>query len=80
MQAESLTVFEGTRVVNHQYPHFSGRHFVIDKDQGMILVVDRTVYNSMALQLLVNDGSNEDISRYFRLVFSNGKTKVYEVL
>jgi dolichyl-diphosphooligosaccharide--protein glycosyltransferase len=46
----------------------------------MILVVDRTVYNSMALQLLVNDGSNEDISRYFRLVFSNGKTKVYEVL
>ncbi|MFV0423108.1 STT3 domain-containing protein [Oleidesulfovibrio sp.] len=80
IQAESLTVFSGDTVTQRLYPHFNDKHFVIDKDAGMILIVDRTVFNSMGLQLLVDDGTNEDISRYFKLVFSNGKTKVFEVL
>ncbi|MDR1777892.1 MAG: hypothetical protein LBR31_08725 [Desulfovibrio sp.] len=61
----------------------SGRrnvHFFFNTITGEKLVMDETLYNSLMVQLLTGSPQDRRFSPYFRLVYDNVFSRIYEVL
>ncbi len=77
---ESVDILTPQGVQHKDYFRFNGVHLVIDTLSDTRYVMDAGMYDSMMVRLLVGDPQSEDIRPYFKLVFGNVHTRVYEVL
>ncbi len=78
--AESIDVFDDTGLQRQMYFRFNGRHFIFNRTTGDKLVIDDDMYNTLMVQLLLSSPEDPRFTPYFKLVFDNVHTRVYEVL
>ncbi len=78
--AESIDVLDDTGLQRQMYFRFNGRHFIFNRTTGDKLVIDDDMYNTLMVQLLLSSPEDPRFTPYFRLVFDNVHTRVYEVL
>nr|GBO95524.1 oligosaccharyltransferase PglB [Nitratidesulfovibrio sp. HK-II] len=78
--AESIDVLDDTGLNRQMYFRFNGRHFLFNRTTGDKLVIDDDMYNTLMVQLLLSSPEDPRFTPYFKLVFDNVHTRVYEVL
>ncbi len=77
--ASTIDVFEEKELLRRDYPREDGRHFLLNRLSGDKLVADDGFYRTLMVQLLVCPKNDPRFSPYFRLVFDNVTSRVYEV-
>jgi len=77
---ESIDIISETGVDHKDFFRFNGVHLVIDTISDTRFVMDENMYNSMMVRLLLADPQEASISRYFRLVYGNNHTRIFEIL
>lgn len=78
--AESIDVLDDTGLQRQMYFRFNGRHFIFNRTTSDKLVIDDDMYNTLMVQLLLSSPEDPRFTPYFRLVFDNVHTRVFEVL
>ena len=58
----------------------SGIHLVIDMLSGSQFIMDSAMYKTMMVQMLLRKPDDPALAPYFRLVYGNGHTRIFEVL
>ncbi len=77
---ESIDILTEDELDHTEFFRFNGAHLVIDSITNSRFVMDSDMYASMMVRLLLRDPEDPEITPYFRLIFDNVHTRVYEVL
>lgn len=80
MAVDSVDIITAAGVQHREFFRFNGVHLVIDDLTDTRYIMDTRMYRSMMVRLLIGNPEAEDITPYFRLVYGNAHTRVYEVL
>lgn len=55
-------------------------HFLFNRVTNEKLIMDEALYSSLMVQLLIGSPSDSRFAKYFKLVYSNGFVRIYEVV
>ena len=77
---DSVDMIAAEGVEHHDYMRQSGIHLVIDMLSGSQFIMDSAMYKTMMVQMLLRKSDDPALAPYFRLVYGNGHTRIFEVL